>query len=98
MKEMDEKQLPEFIQELRNILGSIRGVKGVNETLSLSYVCVVGKEEDKEAVDKIGNELTKQATQFAIDLQIESATEDEVKQAREEFLQFQMKQKGSFEV
>jgi DNA-directed RNA polymerase subunit F len=96
---LKEEELPEFIKEIRNLVGNIKGVKGrVSETFSLSYVAVVDEEEEKKAVEEIANVLTQQAAQYAIDLEIVPATESELKQAREELLAAQMKSKGSFEV
>lgn len=96
---LKEEELPEFIKEIRNLIGNIKGVKGrINETFSLSYVAVVDSEEDKKAVEEIANVLTQQATQYSIDLEIVPATEAEIMTAREELLAAQMKNKGSFEV
>lgn len=93
------QDLEAFLQELRNLLGQIKVTKGrISETFSLSYVCVVDKEEDKKEVEQVANILTQQASQFAIDLEIVAATEEEVKTAREELIQAQLKKQGSFEV
>lgn len=99
MSNLNEKELPEFIQELRNLLGSIQGCNGrLNETLSLSYVVVVDTEEQKSAVEQIGNVLSQQAAKYAIDLEVTPAMPEEIKEAREALLQIQLKEKGSFEV
>lgn len=96
--ELKSEEFTAFVQELRNLLGGIKGVKNISETFSLSYVCVVGSEEEKEPVEKVGNFLTEQATRYGIDLEVCAATEEEVKKAREELVQMQLKEKGSFEV
>ena len=94
---LNENELPEFMQEMRTLLGSINGAKGVSETFSLSYVVMVEKEEDKQTVEKIANMLTEQAAQkYAIDLEIVPATEAEMKEAAEKLKEFQASKNGSF--
>lgn len=96
---IEKEELPLFIQEMRDLLGNIKGCKGrINETLSLSYVVVVDTEEQKAGVELIANEMTKQAANYAIDLEITPALESEIKEAREALLEMQQKQQGSFEV
>lgn len=94
---LKEEELPEFMRELRNLLGSLKGVKGLNETFSLSYVLMVEKEEDKDVVMKVANVLTEQAAQnHGIDLEIVPATETEMKEAAELLKQHQAATNGSF--
>lgn len=94
---LNENELPEFLKEMRNLLGNLKVCKGLNETFSLSYVVVVEKEEDRAAVQQVANALTEQAAQkYAIDLQIEAATLEEVKQAQELYKEFQAGKQGSF--
>jgi hypothetical protein len=93
------EDLPVFVQEMRDLLGSINGCKGrINETISLSYVVVVDTDEQKEGVEKIAEVLTTQATNYAIDLEIVPALQSEIDEAREALLQNQLRAKGSFEV
>jgi uncharacterized protein YigA (DUF484 family) len=94
---LDEKQLPEFMQEMRNLLGNIKGAKGLNETFSLSYIVMVEDQESKENVEKIANLLTEQAAkEYAIDLEIAAATAEEMKEAAEKYKEYQASKNGSF--
>lgn len=94
---LNENEIPEFMRELRSLLGQIKVTKGISETFSLSYVVVVEKEEDKEVVEKIANVLTQQAAQnHSIDLEIVPATQDEITKATELLKEHQAGQNGSF--
>lgn len=99
---LDENSLPEFLRELRNLLGNIKGVKGrITETFSLSYVLVVDSEEDKTAAETVANMLTEQAAKnHGIDLEIVPVTAAEMEEAAEKFKQYQQiaGSKGSFAV
>jgi lipoate-protein ligase A len=94
---LDEKQLPEFLEEMRNLLGNIKGAKGLNETFSLSYIVVVEDQESKENVEKIGSLLTEQAAKsYGIDLEVGAATAEELKEAAEKYKEYQASKNGSF--
>ena len=94
---LNENDVPEFMRELRNLLGQIKGFKSLSETFSLSYVVVVDSEETKENVIKIANLLTQQAAQqHGIDLEITPATLQELQEAADLLKQHQAATKGSF--
>lgn len=94
---LNENDLPEFMRELRKLLGSLKGAKGLNETFSLSYVVMVEDEEAKDVVNKVANVLTEQAAQnHGIDLEIVPATVQEMQEAADLLMQHQAATKGSF--
>ncbi len=70
------------IEELRGVLSKINGVSKFTEIVSLSYILEVGTQEDKLAVEKVGNLLTEQATKYNIDLEITAATSEELAEAK----------------
>ncbi len=87
------------VEEIRKLLGNLAGVKSYTEILSLSYVLVVEKEEDKVGIAQVANALTEQATQYGIDLEIAAATEVELEAAKkqyEEYVNVKAKPKSSF--
>lgn len=93
---LNESDIPEFMRELRNLLGNLRGVKNLTETFALSYVLVVEKEEDKETVMTVANMLTEQAAKsHGIDLEIVPATAEELEQAAELLKRHQAETRGS---
>lgn len=95
---LEENDLPEFVRELRKLLGSLKGYKGLTETLSISYVVMVENEEAKENVLKVANLLTEQAAKNqGIDLEIVPATSEEMQEAAELYKAHQAS-KGSFEL
>lgn len=95
---LNENDLPEFMRELRHLLGNLKGVSGrITETFSLSYVLVVNNEEERSAVLQVANMLTEKAAQdHGIDLEIVPATVEEVEHAAELLKQHQAATKGSF--
>lgn len=77
-----EDDIPEFIRDLRDLIGKIKGFQELTETISLSYVVVVDSKENKEAVVQVGNILTEQAAKnCGIDLELVPATSDEIAEA-----------------
>lgn len=87
---LNENDIPDFIKEIRDLLGNLKGVKGLGETFSLSYVLTVETEEDKNNITKVANMLTEHAAQnHGVDLEIVAATQEEVNQATELFKKWQ---------
>lgn len=81
---------PEVIkmaEELRKILGSVKGAKRVEEQFSLAYVVVVENEEQKANAEAVGNELTKQASANGLELEIATATEAEIEEIHKKLLE-----------
>ncbi len=90
------ENLGEMAQEIRNVLGSVSGCKGrLTESVSLSYVCVVDTEEQKEGIDKVGALLAQQAAKFGIDLEVASALESEIEEARRNYQEYMEKKDAS---
>jgi hypothetical protein len=84
--QIKEDDIPDFVRELRGLLGSIKGFQNLTETISLSYVVVVESEEHKEVVVQIANVLTEQAARnCGIDLEITPATQEELAEAAERY-------------
>lgn len=75
---MITKDTVEIVEELRKILGSIKGVKILQERLSLSYLALVESEEHKESVRKVSDALIKQASQYNFDLDVLALTEEDL--------------------
>lgn len=93
---MISKDTLEMATELRNILGSIQGVKQVQEGLTLSYCIIVDEEENKEAAEAVSEKLSTQAAQYDISLDIVVVTQAEFAEAAEKMKSYQSETKGSF--
>ncbi len=78
-----QKEVPAIAEELTNLLSQVKGVKKVSEELTLSYLCVIGSEEDREGVEKVGVTLADQARKYGFVLDIIPVTEEEVKVAKD---------------
>ena len=78
-----QKEVPEIAKELFAVVSQIKGVNSVSETVSLTYVAVVEDESCKENVDKVGAVLSTQAKKYGFELDIISATKEEIELARE---------------
>ena len=77
------QDLMDLASELRTILSSVTGVKGLSENVSLQYVVVVENEDSKINVAKIGDVLVQKAENYGIDLLITPATQEEIDEARQ---------------
>lgn len=94
---LNESELPDFLNEMRSLIGQIKVSKGFVETFSLSYVIMVESDSDRNQVLPVANLLTEQAAKnYGIDLQIEVATIDEVNKAKELYKEYQAEKNGSF--
>ena len=83
-----QSEVPEVAKELFNIISQIKGVKNVSESLNLSYVVVVEDEESKKGVEEVSNVLAEQAKKFGFELDVTTATEEEVQLARDKMAEF----------
>lgn len=79
---MLKSEILEMIDELRQIIGGIKGVKSVQERFGVSFLVVVSNEEERENVNKVAEKLGQQADNYGFDLDITAATESEVDQAK----------------
>jgi histidinol dehydrogenase len=93
---MITKDLLEMATELRNILGSIQGVKAVQEGLTLSYCVVVGEDSEKPDAEAVAEKLSAQAEHYGISLDIVVATEADLKEAADKLKEYQTETQGSF--
>lgn len=84
---MDLSNLEAVITELRQVLGSIKGAKNLDEALTLSYVIEVEAEKDKENVEKVSGLLSAQASKYGFVLEVTPATSEEIKESKEMFAQ-----------
>jgi uncharacterized protein YigA (DUF484 family) len=92
---INEKDLPEFILELRKVLGSIKGVKGMTEVVSFSYTIVAENQESADAINRVGSLLTEQAAKNqALDIEVVAVLEDDVKEASEAYKAYQAEKNG----
>lgn len=83
---MVDETLIEMTKELKEILGQITGVEAVQEGFSLNYVVVVKDEASKSNVDNVAAELMKQARARNLELEIISATQAEVDDAKKRLI------------
>lgn len=79
---MITNEVVEMAEELRDILGRVVGVEGVEEGFVLQYMCKVKEEKDKASVERVAEMLTEQANKKQISLEITVATSAEIEDAR----------------
>ncbi len=80
-----EKEMVEVSTEVLDILRRTKGVSGVAEEITLSYIVVVRQPEDKTNVEQIAHVLQSQAKGFVIDVGV--YTEQEVKEAQDRLIE-----------
>jgi seryl-tRNA synthetase len=81
-------EILEMAKELRQLLGSTEALK-IEENVYLQYVITVKDDNIKENLMKLSEDLTRQAAQHKVDLEIIVATQEEINEARKRLLAFQ---------
>lgn len=84
--------LEPMMKELRLALSQIKGVKALNEDLTIEYLAVVETEDEKDNVEKVGAVLSAQAETFGFSLEITAATQAEVDEAEKKYGEFLVEQ------
>lgn len=73
--------LEDMLKELRLALSQVKGVKSINENMSLVYVVAVADESQTESVEAVGSLLATQARRFGFEIEVLAFTEEEIKEA-----------------
>ncbi len=75
-------QLAEMLEQLRQILGNIKGTKGISETFSLCYIVLVEDEAARANVDQVAGALLPQAAGHGVELEIIATTQAELEEVQ----------------
>jgi len=90
-----DKNISDVVNELTGIFSQIKGVKKVSENLTLTYVVVVSGDDCRENVEKVGSALASQAKKYGFEIDVVTATEEEIQQAKEKAAAF-LQQNATF--
>lgn len=79
---MLNSEIVNIVKELRDLVGKINGVTKVEEKFGVSFTLTCKTEADKAAASKVAAVLTNQAEKYGFELEIVTATEEDMDKAR----------------